>query len=80
MPRALFFSLLLTGPVAAADPIIPPDAKLRIEQAINEAVTTTLARHDAGPVTITPLSQIRSFGAGLGGATAGMIARIEKTR
>src|SRR5438132_9327540 len=59
---------------------IPPDAKLRIEQAINEAVKTTLARHDAGPVAITPLSQIRSFGAGLGGATAGMIARIEKIR
>ena len=59
---------------------IPPDAKLKIEQAINEAVKTTLARHDAGPVVITPLSQIKSFGAGLGGATAGMIARIEKIR
>ena len=59
---------------------IPPEAKLKIEQAINDAVKTTLARHDAGPVVITPLSQIKSFGAGLGGATAGMIARIEKIR
>jgi Domain of unknown function (DUF1843) len=59
---------------------IPPDAKLKIEAAINDAVKTALARHDAGPVAITPLSQIKSFGAGLGGATAGMIARIEKIR
>ena len=59
---------------------ISSDAKLKIEQAINDAVKATLARHDAGPVAITPLSQIKAFGAGLGGATAGMIARIEKIR
>ena len=59
---------------------IPHDAKLKIEQAINDAVKTTLARHDSGPIAITPLSQLRTFGAGLGGATAGMIARIEKFR
>jgi Domain of unknown function (DUF1843) len=56
---------------------IPSAARQKIEQAINDAVKTALARHDATPV-ITPLSQIKSFGAGLGGATAGMIARIEK--
>src|SRR3954471_15036554 len=50
---------------------ISSDAKLKIEQAINDAVKATLARHDAGPVAITPLSQIKAFGAGLGGATAG---------
>jgi hypothetical protein len=57
---------------------IPSDAKHKIEAAINEAVQGALARHDLGTLTITPLSQIKSFGAGLGGATAGMIARIEK--
>ena len=57
---------------------ISPDAKHKIEAAINDAVKSALARHDLGKLTITPLSQIKSFGAGLGGATAGMIARIEK--
>jgi hypothetical protein len=57
---------------------ISPDAKQKIEQAINDAVKTTLAHHDLGKLTITPLSQIKSFGAGLGGATAGFVARIEK--
>lgn len=56
---------------------ISADAKQKIESAINEAVKGALARHDLGKLTITPLSQIKSFGAGLGGATAGMIARIE---
>jgi Domain of unknown function (DUF1843) len=57
---------------------IPSDAKLKIESAINDAVKSTLARHDVGTVTSTPLSQIKSFGAGLGGATAGMVAHIQK--
>jgi Domain of unknown function (DUF1843) len=57
---------------------IPSDAKSKIELAINEAVKSTLARHDVGTVSITPLSQIKSFGAGLGGGTAGLVARIEK--
>jgi Domain of unknown function (DUF1843) len=53
---------------------IPPDAKRRLEAVVNETVKTVLARHDVGgDLVITPLSQIRSYGAGLGGATAGMI-------
>lgn len=58
---------------------IPHEAKLRIEQAINDTVKTALGRLDhGGDLVVTPLSQIKSFGAGLGGATAGMIARPEK--
>jgi hypothetical protein len=54
---------------------IPPDAKQRIEEVINETVTNALARHDTGgDLVITPLSQIKSFGGRLGGGTAGMIA------
>jgi Domain of unknown function (DUF1843) len=53
---------------------IPPTAKQKIEQVINDTVKTVLARHDSGgDLVITPLSQIKSFGGGLGGATAGMI-------
>jgi Domain of unknown function (DUF1843) len=55
---------------------IAPDAKQRLEAVVNETVKTVLARHDAGgDLVVTPLSQIRSYGAGLGGATAGMIGR-----
>lgn len=54
---------------------IPPAAKQRIEEVINETVKSTMARHDpGGDLVITPLSKIKSFGGGLGGATAGMIA------
>ena len=54
------------------------DAKKQIEKAINDAVKGVLARHDAGSAVITPLSQIKSFGAGLGGATGGMVCHLEK--
>lgn len=57
---------------------ISDDARQKIEGAINDAVKTALARHEVGQVTITPLSQIKSFGAGLGGTTRGLVARIEK--
>ncbi|AXK82726.1 DUF1843 domain-containing protein [Pseudolabrys taiwanensis] len=60
---------------------IPEAAKARIEQAINATVKTALARSDAGgDLVITPLSEIKSFGGALGGATAGMIARPELRR
>jgi Domain of unknown function (DUF1843) len=60
---------------------ISPDARQRIEQAINNAVKTAIAGHDsAGDLVITPLSQIKSFGGRLGGATAGMIAYPERLR
>jgi hypothetical protein len=55
---------------------IPAAAKQKIEQVINDTVKSALSRYDAGgDLVITPLSQIKSFGAGLGGATAGMIAQ-----
>lgn len=76
----------ISGAVATADRFVvqidglklSADTKSKIETAIGDAVTTTLARHDVGKITATPLSKIKSFGAGLGGGTAGMIARVEK--
>lgn len=60
---------------------IPPAAKQKIEDVINDTVKTALARHDAGgDLVITPLSKIKSFGGGLGGATAGMIAELRIPR
>ena len=60
---------------------IPPAAKQNIEQVINETVRSALGRLDSGgDLVFTPLSKIKSFGAGLGGATAGMIAYPEKIR
>jgi len=60
---------------------IPPAAKQKIEQVINETVKTAIARHDSGGnLVVTPLSKIKSFGGSLGGATAGMIANFERIR
>lgn len=60
---------------------IPPAAKQRIEQVINETVKAAIAKHDSGGnLVVTPLSTIKSFGGSLGGATAGMIANFEKFR
>lgn len=58
---------------------IPPAAKTRIESAINDVVRAAIAKMDhGGDLVITPLSQIKSYGGGLGGATSGMIARPER--
>jgi Domain of unknown function (DUF1843) len=58
---------------------IPPAVKLKLEQVINETVKATFAKSDSGgSLVATPLSQIKSFGGSLGGATAGMIANFEK--
>lgn len=58
---------------------IPPEAKQKIEQVIIDTVKTALGRIDnGGDLVITPLSKIKSFGGGLGGATAGMIAHPDK--
>lgn len=55
---------------------IPPAAKQKIEQVIGETVKTAIARIDTrGDRIATPLSQIKSFGGGLGGATAGIWIR-----
>ena len=60
---------------------IPPAAKSKIEQVINDTVRTAIARYDSGgSFAFTPLSQIKSYGGELGGATAGMIGYPEKIR
>jgi hypothetical protein len=58
---------------------IPAAAKQNIENTINETVKTAIARLDTGgDLVMTPLSKIKSFGGGLGGATAGIWIRPEK--
>lgn len=55
---------------------ISPATRERIENAINETVKTELARIDTkGDLEVTPLSGIKSYGAGAGSATAGMFVR-----
>lgn len=52
---------------------LAPESKQNIERAIAEAVKTTLAKADTlGDLAVTPLSEMKTFGAGLGGATAGL--------
>lgn len=62
--------------VAQIDGLALPDkAKADIEQALQKAVMAEIAKLDThGDMVVSPLSQIKAFGLGLGGRTPGLVA------
>lgn len=57
---------------------VDADGRKKIESALNDALRTFIANLDTrGDLVSTPLSELRTFGAGLGGATAGIWIRTK---
>lgn len=60
--------------VQMLDVPLSPESKRNIELAIVAALRDTLAKVDTGgDLAVSPLSELKRFGAGLGGATAGAV-------
>jgi hypothetical protein len=64
--------------VQMVDVPLSPESSQNIERAIAAALRNTLAKVDTrGDLAVTPLSELKSFGAGLGGATAGVVMTFD---
>jgi hypothetical protein len=59
--------------------LVDADGRKKMEHALNEALRTSIASLDSqGDLIATPLSELTTFGAGLGGATAGAWIRTRR--